>query len=676
MHHVTPEELPHRVRIEHAWIPMGDGVRLHARIWLPEDAGEQAPVPALLEYLPYRKGDWTEGRDHERHPWFAGHGYASVRVDIRGTGDSEGLYTDEYSESELADGEEVLAWLAAQPWCTGHVGMFGISWGGFNGLQLAARRPEPLKAIITVCSTDDRYDNDVHYVGGSVLGVDMTAWAGTVFAFGTRPPDPITVGDEWRRMWQARLDDLQPPVLEWLSHQTRDDYWRHGSVCEDYSDIEIPVLTVGGWADPYHDTVLRLVEHLPGQVKGLLGPWAHQYPDRADSPGPAIGFLQESLRWWDRWLKGDENGVDQEADLRVFVEGHRPPKVRYDDVPGHWMATSWPAAQVGEREHRFEHASVPVRDGWASVRTPQHLGMDSGRFFPFGNETDLPPDQRSEDGRAVALDSAPLDEDLTLLGVVRARLHMDSDQPRGQVIVRMCDVAPDGSSRLLARGVMNLSARHGREKDVPWEPGTAKLVEVPLTSVGATIPAGHVLRFTVSTSYWPWVWPHAKPLTVQLHLPGSSAVLPVLDPSRVPVRDEATFEPPQRMAPKALPDAPPAPERGRLQREVRHDIEHDTWTLDVDPGYLPQKVLDNGLVYREDSREVYSISGEDPTSAVALSEWEIVMERGDWNVRTTTRQEVTATEAAFLIRARMTAETDGELVAERSWEESVPRTGG
>lgn len=654
---------------------MPDGVRLHARLWLPADADASNPVPALLEYLPYRKSDWTETRDHERHPWFAGHGFASIRVDIRGNGDSEGVFTDEYSETELSDGEAVLAWIAAQPWCTGKVGMFGISWGGFNALQLAARRPEPLKAIITACATDDRYDNDVHYVGGSVLAVDMTAWAGAMFAFVARPPDPLFVGDEWRRIWDERLAGVEPPVLTWLSHQTRDEYWRHGSVCEDYDAIQIPVLVVDGWADPYHDTVLRLVEHLPGRAKGLLGPWAHQYPDRANNPGPAIGFLQESLRWWDRWLKDEENGVDEEPDLKVFIESYRSPQVRYGDVPGHWMATSWPAPEVIVHEHTFHQASVPISQGWVTVRTPQHLGVHAGRFFPFGGDADLPPDQRGEDGRSVVLDSAPLIEDLTLLGIPLARLQLDCDQPRGQVIVRMCDVAPDGSSRLLARGVLNLSSRHGRDRDVAWVPGAPETVAVPLTSVGVTIPAGHILRFAVSSAYWPWVWPHAQPVTLRLDLDHSRVDLPRLAGGRVPTADEVMFEPPLQMQPKQVPQ-PALPQSTRPIREVHHDVRTNTWTVEVDPGYVPLKVLDNGLVYQEDSREVYRITDDDPTSAVATSRWQIQLCRGKWNVRTTAHQQVTATANAFRVQAQLTAECDGELVAAREWDVLVPRTVG
>lgn len=277
-------EFPYETTREDVYIPLPGGTRLYARIWRPLT---DEPVPALLEYLPYRLGDWTAPRDWQRHPWYAGHGYASVRVDVRGHGNSEGLPGDEYDAQELTDGVAVIHWLAQQEWCSGRVGMFGISWGGFNSLQIAALAPEPLKAIVTVCSADDRYDNDVHYMGGSVLAVDMHAWAATMLAFVSRPPDPAQIGDDWKEMWLKRLEAVEPPIHTWLAHQSRDDYWKHGSVCEDYGAIKANVLAVGGWHDPYRDTVLRLVEHLdPGQVRGIIGPWSHQYPDRGCRRGP------------------------------------------------------------------------------------------------------------------------------------------------------------------------------------------------------------------------------------------------------------------------------------------------------------------------------------------------------------------------------------------------------
>lgn len=313
---------PHETTHDDVRIPLSDGTLLYARVWRPLT---HEPVPAILEYLPYRLTDWTAPRDWQRHPWYAGHGYASVRVDVRGHGNSEGLPGDAYSATELADGVEVVDWLAAQPWCDGRVGMFGISWGGFDSLRIAALAPEPLKAVVTVCSTDDRYDNDVHYLGGSVLAVDMHAWAATMLAFVSRPPDPLHVGDAWRRMWLARLDAVEPLVHTWLGHQTRDAYWRHGSVREDPEAIGAAVLAVGGWHDPYRDTVLRLVEHLPAdRVRGIVGPWCHQYPDRGLPPGPAIGFLQETLRWWDQHLKGVDTGVMREPLLRAYIGDSHP----------------------------------------------------------------------------------------------------------------------------------------------------------------------------------------------------------------------------------------------------------------------------------------------------------------------------------------------------------------
>ena len=280
---------------------MLDGCRLAARIWLPENA-EQQPVPAILEYIPYRKNDGTALRDSLYHPYFAGHGYAAMRVDMRGSGDSEGVMLDEYLQQELDDAVSVIAWLAQQPWCDGSVGMMGKSWGGFNSLQVAALQPRELKAIITVCSSDDRYADDVHYKGGCVLTTDMLGWSTTMLAWNARPPDPDVLGENWRKSWLERLEQTPLLVRQWLNHPHRDDYWKHGSIREDFSKVQCAVYAVGGWADPYSNAIPRMLSGLTCPRKALIGPWAHEYPQRA-LPGPQIGFVQECLRWWDYWLK-------------------------------------------------------------------------------------------------------------------------------------------------------------------------------------------------------------------------------------------------------------------------------------------------------------------------------------------------------------------------------------
>ncbi|MBQ1121752.1 CocE/NonD family hydrolase [Streptomyces sp. B15] len=668
------ERFERQVVREDVWIPTRDGkVRLHARIWRPADATSD-PVPALLEYLPYRKSDWTAPRDAQRHPWYAGHGYASVRVDIRGHGDSEGVPGDEYDAQELADGVDVVNWLAAQPWCTGKVGMFGISWGGFNALQIAAMAPAPLKAIVTVCSTDDRYDNDVHYTGGAVLGIDMLAWAGTMLAFAARPPDPAQVGtDRWLPMWRERLEELEPFLHTWLAHQQRDDYWRHGSVCEDYGAVDAAVLAVGGWNDPYRDTVLRLVEHLPHErVRGLIGPWSHQYPDRGLPPGPAIGFLQETLRWWDQHLKGRDTGVMAEPLLRAWINDPVPPATSYDVMPGRWIGeTAWPSPRVSRQERALGTGEAPL-----VIDSPQHTGVDAGRFFPFGNASDLPPDQREEDGRSVCFDSGPLDGRVEILGRPRVRLRLDSSTPRGHVIARLCDVAPDGSSTLVARGVLNLLSRHGRDRSVEWVPGTYEDVEFELGATGYTFPPGHRVRVAVSNTYWPWVWPHGErgQLTV---IPAHSALLlPVRAPGEAPGAEEPVrFEEPEQAPP--LPVTYDLPDRPRPERLVTHDVAAGEWTLDVDPRYGGSRTFPDGLRYEENARETYRIRSDDPLSASAVSAWTIRLTRGEeWDAEIVARTELKATTAEFVMDSHLRARANGQTVAERTWHRTTPRTSG
>ena len=339
----TVGQFPRQVReIENCWITLADGCRLAARIWLPADA-EQDPVPAILEYLPYRKRDGTAVRDELTHPYFAGHGYACVRVDMRGNGESDGLMWDEYLKQEQDDALEVIDWITAQPWCSGTVGMIGISWGGFNGLQVAARGPEALKAIVTICSTDDRYADDIHYKGGALLNENL-GWAMTMLSYSSRPPDPELVGERWRDLWQERLENLPLLAENWLLHPHRDSYWAHGSVCEDFSAIKAAVFAVGGWGDAYSNAVPRLLAGLESPCLGLIGPWVHKYPHFA-MPGPQIGFLQECLRWWDHWLKGKDTGILAEPLYRAYLMESTPPAASYDFREGRWIAeAAWPPA--------------------------------------------------------------------------------------------------------------------------------------------------------------------------------------------------------------------------------------------------------------------------------------------------------------------------------------------
>src|SRR5262245_34418091 len=340
----TIEELPRGVReVEHCWIPLSDGVRLAARLWIPAEADAE-PVPAILEYLPYGKREGTRERDEPMHRYFAGHGYAAVRVDLRGTGDSEGLLFDEYLEQELVDGCEVIAWIASQPWCDGEVGMIGKSWGGFNALQIAALRPPALRGVISACASDDRYADDAHYKGGCLL-VENFRWGAALFALVAHPPDPLIAGDAWRERWLERLEHAVPFAARWLRHPLRDAYWRHGSVCEDPRRIACPVYAIGGWVDGYTNSVPRLVAALPGRCQGLIGPWGHLYPHEG-RPGPAIGFLAEALRFFSGCLEG-AGGNPGEPRLRAWMQESAMPGEVHWERKGRWVGEeSWPSPNV------------------------------------------------------------------------------------------------------------------------------------------------------------------------------------------------------------------------------------------------------------------------------------------------------------------------------------------
>jgi uncharacterized protein len=665
-------DLPRPVReIEHTLIALADGCRLAARIWLPADA-EDDPVPAVLEYLPYRKTDGTVARDMPRHPYVAGHGYACLRVDLRGSGESDGVLPDEYTEQELADAEEVIAWIARQPWCTGAVGMFGISWGGFNGLQVAARRPPALRAVVTLCSTDDRYADDVHYKGGCLLAWDQLPWAVSMLAFNARPPDPRLVGERWREMWLERLD--KPPYIEtWMEHQRRDGYWCHGSVCEDYAAIECPVYAIGGWADGYTNAVPRLLAGLPGRSKGLIGPWSHSFPDES-VPGPSIGFLQECVRWWDRWLKGVRNGVDEEPVLRAWMQEAVRPAPHYELRPGRWVAErAWPSARIEPltlypREAGL--AASPPAGSAVELRSPLAAGEDAGVWCRGGQDGEEPPDQRREDGMALAFTSEPLAEPLELLGFPELRLSLTSDRPLALIAARLTDVFPDGASLLVSRGLLNLAHRAGHEEPLPLPPGEPFEVAFPLDVLGHVVPAGHRIRLALSSSYWPWAWPSPETAMLTLHLgEGSSVTLPVRprDPADVTL---PPFGEPEGAAPLAMETLRPGDGElvrrrdaasGRVEQRFAWDLGGLVHFRDIDLEAEDTTVTD------------FSIVEGDPLSAHVRCRATTSMARGGWGIRVEIDSSMSADAEAFDLETELEAFEGESSVFRKRWTRRVPR---
>ncbi len=681
MRHVDPAGLPQRVQVtEHLWIPARDGQRLAARLWRPVDS-DRRPVPAILEYIPYRKRDLTRQRDAATHPYLAGHGYACVRVDLRGSGDSDGVMVDQYREQELQDGVAVIEWLARQPWCDGNVGMMGISWGGFNALQVAACRPAPLKAIITACSTDDLYRDNIHYMGGCLLS-DNLSEATTMFSVNSTPPDPEVVGEGWRALWLERLEGSGLWLDTWLEHQYRDAYWKHGSVREDYQAVRCPVMAVGGWADGYTNAVFRLLAHLTVPRCGLVGPWGHRYP-HLGIPGPAIGFLQEALRWWDQWLKDRDTGITREPMLRVWMQDSVRPSTFYAERPGRWVGEpEWPSPNVRdvrwalgpaglrlEADQGAEHAARGSDDVDAvvAVQSPLSVGLFAGKWCSYSAAPDLPYDQREEDGGALVYQSPPLGSPLEILGAPELELEVSADRPVAMIAVRLSDVAPDDQATRITYGLLNLTHRHGHDRPEALEPGRRYRVRVRMNHVGQVFPRGHRLRVSVSTSYWPLVWPPPEPVRLCIHGGGNALCLPVRAPRE---EDRVIALPPAEATP---PIAVTPIEEAHHNWLVHRDLARNESTLEVIKDEGRYRIDEIDLEVGDRTWDWYTCRGNDVTSVRGETRTERTFARGDWSVRTRTRTVLTADRENFYIRAELDGWEGDSRVYARNWSSTILR---
>ena len=656
-------EFPYPVKVvENIFVPLADGTRLAAKLWLPEGAGK---VPAILEYLPYRKRDGTRYRDQGMHKYLAGHGYACIRLDIRGTGDSDGLIDDEYTVQEQLDGCEAIAWLAAQDWCDGQVSMIGISWGGFNGLQIAARQPEALKTVITVGSTDDRYATDIHWLGGC-LSKDNFDWSSTMFAHNDLPPDPAIVGARWREMWRARMEHQRPWILNWLRHQRRDEFWKQGSVCEDFPAIKIPVYAVSGWADNYSETVPRLLAGLSGPRLGLVGPWAHSYPYDV-AVAPAIGWLQEVLRWCDHWMKGVETGIMEEPMYRVWMQDSVPPSTCYTERRGRWVAEdSWPSPNITPQKLPLNagmRLGGAVQAGDAAICSPLWVGLNAGEVGRYGEDADWPGDQREDDGGSLVFLSEPLTEPLEILGAPLVHLHFSSDKPQALVAARLNDVMPDGRSTRVGVGVLNLTHRDSHE------PGKTYGAVVEMDDIAHHFPKGHRLAVALSTAYYPLVWPSPELATLTVKCGDSWLELPVRQP-RETDKNLRAFESPEEAqdTPTIAHPTPEAPRR-RITRDLLSGhitVDYPRWNAATEMPDIEQTHVSSGICRHE-------ITDGDPLSALTFTESRVEIRRTDSTIEHHSIGTLTCDAKDFIVRMQLRISENGTEIFARDWDERIPR---
>jgi putative CocE/NonD family hydrolase len=532
--------------------------------------------------------------------------------------------------------------------------MWGISWGGFNAIQVAMRRPKPLKAIVAVDASDDLFRLDIHYIDGIMhldeyeLGIDL--WNAVT-------PAPDFPTDEESL---ARRFDVEPWLLSWLRHQRDGPFWRRASLAPRYDRLQVPALLVGGWLDGYRDSVARMLERVPAPTRAIIGPWNHAWPHDA-VPGPEIEWRAEAVRWWDHWLKGKDSGVLDEPRLAAYLRSWHPPDPALTIVPGTWRREDWPIRGADDRVlHLGADASLGAK---ASSEAGHRLayrpgaGVEAGQWWG-----ELAVDQAPLDATCLVYDSAPLEDDIAVIGFPVALLHASVDAPLAHWFVRLSDVHPDGPVTLVTGGGLNGAHRRSAEHPEPLTPGVAERLEVPMHMTSWVFPAGHRIRLAVSNHLWPMMWPTPHRMTMSLHVAESHLVLPV-----VPRRSASTgFDPPEKH---------PAPEG----LETKDEIHPAPWEFERLDGITMAFWRGEGEHRfpwgRMKSTEYlrFKVSDDRPDRAAALGEGDIDVTLPGRTLTWRTRLSLRSDHERFHYRFRRILAENGRVIRERSWNESIPR---
>jgi putative CocE/NonD family hydrolase len=672
-------ETRHDVRI-----PTRDGVEVSANLFLPPTAAA-SPVPVVLNMDPYRKDDWSSGWDVALGAYLVDRGYAYCRVDVRGTGSSDGVALDEYTKAETLDGHDAVEWLAAQPWCTGAVGMWGLSYGGFTSIQVAATRPPHLRAIVPIQATDDRYTDDVHYVGGAMTVSELAQYAVSQVAMNALPAMPSAWGDRWLDRWRERLDATPVWLFTWAREQRDGPYWRSGSLAPDYGTIEAAVLSIGGWMDEYVDAALRMQERCAGAagVRTIIGSWVHGLPDHA-YPAPNIDWRAEMVRWFDRWLRDIPNGADTEPAITWHHREPSPPERFPARLNGGWRAASAYPPSAAERlvlalgrgGALGDGPLVAESDGTAApgVDRFEHrptAGMRAGSLCwgaghpPNGLASDL----RLEAGAGPTYTSVPLTAPIDILGPPVAILHVTSRQPVAHLVVRLGCVAPDGAVEQVCEGILNLTHRDSHAEPTPLAPGRRYEVRVALRGAGYRFPAGHRIQLSVASAHWPVIWP----------APGANELEIAFGPE-APSRLELPLAPAgaDTVAPSALDEQPV-----QIKEEGASVSEPTAWesTEDAEAGTVTIRTHEGETMTLADGAStlyvgetlLMSASERAPGQGRFENDCEYRLDKDGRRIRVVADGTTTAGETAFDMRVGLRVELDGVQFFERQWHEVIAR---
>ena len=609
--------------IENTWIDLKDGNKLAATLWLPKSHNEK--FPTILEYIPYRKRDATAIRDSTMHPFYACNGYACIRVDMRGSGDSDGIMKDEYLPQETEDGIEIINWITKQNWSDGKVGMTGVSWGGIVCLQMAILQPKELKAIIPVHYSVERYYDDAGYFLGCYPG-QTVGWGALMEGFNLRPPDPLISGKNWKNKWINRLHETDSFLKIWLSHQQNDKYWLKTSISQNYSKINIPVLAFGGWADCWPNSVINLLKNINSKSYGVIGPWGHTYPHMG-KPGPAINFLQESIKFFDTYLKNKKTNF---KDLRLWITKSHRPNSKMVKKNGYWVSLN--RNELNNKNEIFyfgnnklNNRKAPKLQKFLKISSSLTCGLSSGEYMPWfasGYGAELPDNQIIDDSESLVFDTENLKNDKIILGKTFLNVELSSDKNFGLIAARLCEIDQYGNSNLITFGILNLSQIKGKNINYKIKANKRYKVMIELNDTGYKFKKNNKIRISLSTSYWPMAWPLQSKFTLKIYLKNSSLVLPV----KKELNNYKSFQRPKNLEPiknKILI-------KPKRKREIINNLENNDKKYFVEDYFGKIKLINANLIMDNYTSQEYYLNENDPLSARAEYNFKYNFNRTNW----------------------------------------------
>jgi putative CocE/NonD family hydrolase len=648
--------------VERETLTMPDGVKLAVSYWMPSGGGTDSNFPVFFELNGYRKDDLCYlSWDYPVGAWFARRGYVVAKVDLRGTGDSGGkLPESEYSEKEISDCVEIINLLSKKKWCNGKVGMYGLSWGAFNSLMTAARKPPALKAILIAHASDDLYYQDVHFIDG-VMHTDV--WESMIDTYNALPD---TKNYALTPEFFTDRFDREPWHFKWKENISDGPFWRKEST-RFKPPVELPVYIIGGLLDGYRDTVIRLLNSSSKKIKADIGPWKHEWPDTG-SPGPNYEWRQRALRWWDHWLKDVDNGVMEEPRFMVFVREPTPPSDDTKKCKGEWRAGNWPVGGIKPR------LFYPVPDKKLAGSAPAaelkpvslvYKAGSGGGVSGWWGETSG--DMSFDDESAMVFDSPELEETVEIIGLPKVSLLVSADAPHFYWTVRLEDVWPNGKVSLVSGTLINPADRVSRLEQKPLVPGEKTKLSGEIHFTTWRFKPGHKIRLSIANAQFPMAWPSPYKGTTKLWPCAQSSL-------ELPVVVENTL-PPVKNLPKPEPEEwPPDASYSEEDEGKISNIDYSAETgAAVYTCGINQRMTIRDTEYHMKEKNTWKVNDNDPAHASYEAVTNYTVNPPDRKLRLNVKFRMDSDVKNFTLTETRKLFENEELVREKKWEKTIPR---